>query len=113
VEESEPAVTAKPKPSATGSKKLAASGTAKTGKSSTTKVTGKKSGTAIKAVYKPPGKGANSAKKKATVVRVHEVKRGDTLTKLASRYGVTIAELKKRNKLAGDTIVVGKRLTID
>lgn len=80
---------------------------------STTKVSGKKSGTTVKTVYHPPGKGKSATKKKATVVRVHDVKRGDSLSKLASRYGVTVAHLKKRNKLTSDTIVLGKRLTID
>jgi LysM repeat protein len=82
-----------------------------TGKTGASKASGKQSGTTVKAVYKPPGKSA--AKKKATVVRVHDVKRGDTLSKLSGRYGVTVAHLKKRNKLTGDTIVVGKRLTVD
>jgi len=82
-----------------------------TGRSGASKPSGKKTGTTVKAVYKPPGKSA--AKKKAPIVRVHDIKRGDTLSKLASRYGVTVAQLKKRNKLTGDTIVVGKQLTVD
>jgi len=70
-------------------------------------------GTTVKTIYNPPGKGGATKKKKANLVRVHDIKRGDTLTKLANRYGVTVAQLKTRNKLASDTIVVGKRLTID
>jgi len=89
---------------------VASSGTAGKG---ATKTGAKKTGTTVKTVYTPPGKGKPAAKKKASVVRVHDVKRGDTLSKLAGRYGVTVAELKKRNKLTSDTIVVGKRLTID
>lgn len=85
----------------------------RSGGTGASKAGGKKSGTTVKAVYTPSGKGKTSAKKKATVARVHSVKRGDTLSALSSRYGVTVAELKKRNKLTTDTIVVGKRLTID
>jgi len=70
-------------------------------------------GTLVKAVYTPPGKAKAGTPQKATLTRVHEVKRGDSLSKLASRYGVSVAALKKRNKLSSDTIVVGKRLTID
>jgi LysM repeat protein len=79
------------------------------------KVSGTKTGTTVKTVYTPPGKGKGktSRKEAATMVRVHDIKRGDTLSKLATRYGVTVAHLKKRNGLAGDTIVLGKRLTID
>lgn len=103
-------------PSGTGrsSKKktrtVAVSGSAGPG---ATKAGGQKTGTTVKTVYNPPGKGKTAAKKKATVVRVHDVKRGDSLSKLASRYGVTVAHLRKRNKLTSDTIVLGKRLTID
>lgn len=77
------------------------------------KATGTRTGTAVKTVYKPPGKSKTTRQEKATVVRVHDIKRGDTLSKLATRYGVTVAHLKKRNGLTSDTIVLGKRLTID
>ena len=44
--------------------------------------------------------------------RTHRVARGDNLTTIARRYGVTVRELKDRNGLRGDTIHVGQRLTI-
>jgi LysM repeat protein len=71
----------------------------------------------VKTAYSKTGQASGGKKGskagKASVVRVHEVKRGDSLSKLASRYGVTVAALKKRNKLSSSMIVVGKRLTID
>lgn len=67
----------------------------------------------VKTVYAAPGKKGAPTKSKTKVVRVHDIKQGDTLGQLASRYGVSVAHLKKRNNLTGDTIVVGKRLTID
>ena len=42
----------------------------------------------------------------------YTVKRGDSLGKIASRYGTTIANIKKWNGLRKDTIVPGQRLRI-
>ena len=42
----------------------------------------------------------------------YTVKRGDSLGKIASRYGTTIANIKKWNGLKKDTIVPGQRLKI-
>jgi murein DD-endopeptidase MepM/ murein hydrolase activator NlpD len=46
--------------------------------------------------------------------RVHEVERGDTLTKIARRYGVTVSALVTANRLPDDTAIIriGQRLTI-
>jgi len=104
----------KPKTATTKTTTKKAVATAPKKKSPTVAAAGnKRTGTTVKTVYKPAVKGKATVKKKAVVTRVHDVKRGDSLSKLASRYGVTVAHLKKRNKLTGDTIVVGKRLTID
>ena len=114
-----PTPVVKPKTSGTATKgnakkAVAGSGTKSTAKKKgTVAVSGKKSGTTVKAVYKPSSNSKSVAKKKAPAPRVHTVKRGDSLSKLAGRYGVTVAQLKKRNQLTSDTIVVGKRLTID
>ncbi len=43
---------------------------------------------------------------------VYRVKRGDTLGKIASRFGVTVRQIKKRNKLRSNTIYPGQRLVI-
>ncbi len=44
--------------------------------------------------------------------RTHKVVRGDTLTRIAVRHGVTVAALKARNGLKGDRIVIGQVLLI-
>ncbi len=43
---------------------------------------------------------------------VHRVRRGDVLGKIAQRYHVRIADIKKWNNLRGNTIRVGQRLSI-
>ncbi|MCF6131424.1 LysM peptidoglycan-binding domain-containing protein [Flavobacterium wongokense] len=46
------------------------------------------------------------------VVKYHKVKRGDNLGEISDKYGVTVAEVKKWNKLKGSNIVPGKSLKI-
>ena len=48
----------------------------------------------------------------ATADRVHVVKRGDTLSAIASRYGVSVASIRSRNRLDSAMIKVGQRLVI-
>ncbi len=43
---------------------------------------------------------------------VHVVRRGDTLGHLAIRYGVSIPDIKRANKLQGDLIRIGQTLVI-
>lgn len=54
---------------------------------------------------------ATNAKHTSSSV-THVVKKGDTLTKIATRYGVTVQSLKKRNNLRSDVIREGQRLKI-
>lgn len=42
----------------------------------------------------------------------HKVKKGETLNKISQKYGVSIATIKKRNKLKSDRIREGQRLII-
>lgn len=42
----------------------------------------------------------------------YTVKRGDSLSEIAERFGMTLAELKSRNKLTSNTIQVGKVLAL-
>ena len=44
--------------------------------------------------------------------QVHVVRKGDTLSALAVRYGVTISELKRANGLKSDLIKIGQTLRI-
>ncbi len=43
----------------------------------------------------------------------HSVRRGDSLWKLASRYGTTVDRIKRDNGLRGDRLHVGQRLVIN
>lgn len=42
----------------------------------------------------------------------HTVKKGETLGKIAAKYDVSIAELKKWNGIKGDTIEIGEKLIV-
>lgn len=42
----------------------------------------------------------------------YTVSRGDTISEIAARYGVSTTQLKRRNRLSGDTIRVGQKITI-
>ncbi|WP_445453437.1 LysM peptidoglycan-binding domain-containing protein [Flavobacterium sp. 25HG05S-40] len=46
------------------------------------------------------------------VVKYHKVKRGDNLGEISDKFGVTVAEVKKWNKLKGSNIIPGKSLKI-
>ncbi|GHV27493.1 lytic transglycosylase [Bacteroidia bacterium] len=43
---------------------------------------------------------------------VHRVKKGETLARLGSKYGVSSASIKKWNKLKSNTLAIGRRLVI-
>lgn len=43
---------------------------------------------------------------------IYKVKRGDSLSRIAQRFGVSVSYLKKVNKLRGSRIYVGKRLKV-
>ena len=51
-------------------------------------------------------------KAKPKPARVHVVKRGDNLSDIATRYGVSVSALKKYNKLSKSKIFVGQKLKI-
>lgn len=58
--------------------------------------------------------GATAAKKPAADAPAggYEVKSGDSLEKIAKKFGVKIADLKSANSLSSDKIRVGQKLTI-
>ncbi len=60
-----------------------------------------------KVVVKPKPK----PKPKPSFVR-HKVRRGDTLTGLARRYGTTISKIKAANGIRGSVIMLGQNLKI-
>ncbi len=51
-------------------------------------------------------------KEKKSKTSYHTVKKGETLGKIADKYDVTIADLKKWNKIKGDTIEIGQKLIV-
>ena len=46
------------------------------------------------------------------VTKLHKVKKGDNLGEISDKYGVSVAEIKKWNKLRSNNISVGKSLKI-
>lgn len=55
---------------------------------------------------------ASSSGKKKTNVSYYKVKKGDTLSSIAKRKGVSIADLKAMNHLKGSTLKAGCKLVI-
>ena len=50
--------------------------------------------------------------KPLTKIKYHTVRRGDVLGDIAEKYDVSIAEIKKWNKMKGNNVQLGKRLKI-
>jgi LysM repeat protein len=69
---------------------------------------GSTAATKAKTAAKPPSKKAAAPAKPAT----HTVRRGDSLSSLSQRYGVSVLELKKANRLSSDRIIDGRKLVI-
>ena len=57
--------------------------------------------------------GRHETTSNASSSQMHLVREGDTLAKVADRYGMTVAELKQRNKLHGGPLVTGTRLAVN
>jgi len=63
-------------------------------------------------MMRKPVKVAPVASKSPTGGKYYTVKKGDTLHKIATKHGVSVATLKKRNGLKSDNIRVGQKLKI-
>lgn len=72
-------------------------------------------------IYKPVGPGevvaepkTEQASKKRTTAKqtTHRVKGGETLSSIASRYGTTVAELRRHNGRAGNVIKAGEVIVV-
>ncbi|MFT4629960.1 MAG: N-acetylmuramoyl-L-alanine amidase [Dinoroseobacter sp.] len=61
---------------------------------------------------KLPSSGGSSALRNGSSPAVHVVKQGDSLSKISSRYNVTISALKSANNLRKDTVYLGQKLRI-
>ncbi|MEN1968851.1 LysM peptidoglycan-binding domain-containing protein [Lentibacillus sp. N15] len=57
--------------------------------------------------------GSKKGSGKVSASSVHTVRSGDTLSGIASKNGVTVANLKKWNGLKSDLIIVGQKLNIN
>ncbi len=57
------------------------------------------------------GKDARGEYSETEVVNWHTVRKGETLAKIAKRYGITIAQIKKYNKV-GKSVKAGKKLKV-
>lgn len=77
-------------------------------KPTATKPAASKPATTKSTASKPPAK-KPAAKKKSTS---HTVKRGDSLSSLSRRYGVSVQAIKKANNLKNDRIIDGRKLVI-
>ncbi len=68
-----------------------------------------------KAPEQPVAKKTSTSKKKnakASKPRTHKIVRGESLSKIAKRYGVTVNQLKRANNLKSDAIRAGQNLII-
>ena len=61
---------------------------------------------------KPLPEVVSAAQAKANNKITHKVKKGETLGRIASRYGVTVNQLKKWNKIRGNSVKTGQRIVI-
>src|SRR5699024_1457018 len=65
-------------------------------------------------VSSKPSTGSQSGTSKPSSVSItYTVKRGDTLSGIAVRYGVSVHQLKEWNKLKSDLIFVNQKLTVN
>lgn len=58
------------------------------------------------------GRNKKEAKKEEPKVIDHEIKRGESLDKIAKKNGVTVEELRKANNIKGDKIEAGDKIKI-
>ena len=58
-----------------------------------------------------PKKGASS-KKSRSAKKVHKVVRGDSLSKIALKYGTTVSQLKQLNTLRGSKVMLGQSIKL-
>jgi membrane-bound lytic murein transglycosylase D len=81
--------------------------------------TGRRGSDAVEAVAAParrPAAAPRTAAARAPAAEpsriVHRVKRGETLFSIAQKYNTSVAAVRQSNKLRGNTIKVGQRLTV-
>jgi N-acetylmuramoyl-L-alanine amidase len=65
-----------------------------------------------KSLVTPKSKGSNKSKDSNISAESHKVVRGDSLSKIAQRYGISVATLKSINGLRSNTVLLGQRLKL-
>lgn len=61
---------------------------------------------------KSSGKSGGKTSTSTSTVKTHTVKKGETLSSIAKKYGCTVNQLKQWNNLKSNNVVVGKKLKI-
>lgn len=69
-------------------------------------------GTQISIVPRSIEKEKNAAESKGSSGKIHVVKAGETLYRLAEMYGVKVPELRKWNSLSGTSLSIGQKLYV-
>ncbi len=64
------------------------------------------------ATYSSPNIASSSGTRTSGIPKWHTIKRGDSLSSIAHKYGTTVAELKRINRLKRDTAILGKKLKL-
>ncbi|WP_123322838.1 N-acetylmuramoyl-L-alanine amidase [Vibrio crassostreae] len=74
----------------------------------------KSSSLAIGQILKIPGSASSSSSSSAVKTKTitHTIKSGEYLGKIASRYKVSVADIKRENRLKSETVRVGQKLRI-
>lgn len=66
-----------------------------------------------KSVDVEPAKVASKPLKKEVVLGQHIVAKGETMSQIAQKYDMTVEELKMINSMAGDRLIVGKKIIVN
>lgn len=61
---------------------------------------------------KPSRETSEPEKEKTANSQLHEVQKGETLSLISRKYGVSVADLKKANNLKSDQVALGQQLSI-
>ncbi|TRW22194.1 LysM peptidoglycan-binding domain-containing protein [Flavobacterium zepuense] len=71
-----------------------------------------KDSSAIASNYSSKSKASSYTKKSSVTTKTYVIKRGDNLGEIADKNNVTVAELRKWNKIKGNNIMAGQKLKI-
>lgn len=72
----------------------------------------KRDSSAAKAIAAVAAPSYKKERTSSTSTKIHVVKRGDNLGEIASKYDVSLADLRKWNKIKGNSIMAGRKIKI-